>query len=230
MILYSHKFDFIAKLILAALLIATLFFFDIKHLEQQILSQFNLKMSQATFIIYLGILAEMIILWLLLYLPFLSPLASWFYMRFTLKTKVSWTMAKQLSPFLTINFPSMQWMPLLFIKDLPEEERMAALTDIIHHAKKENTSRFDLFLREKLSKKAYNLHIILTAIAALWHLYGSIDNSGMVGYLNNLEADLFSNSYYPALNFVFALFFSSLLAAGIAFLFDRIFNYKKQPI
>lgn len=229
MIVYSHKFDLIVKLILFALFFSTMLVFDIDHVKQQMVSQFNLKTSQAEFIFLLGFLAELVLLWFILYLPFLSPLASMCYMRFTLKTPVSWTMAKQLAPFLSINFPSMQWMPLLFIKDLPEEERMAALTEIINHAKKENTSRFDLFLREKLSKKAYNLHIILTGIAALWHLYGTLDNSGFVGYLNNLEADLFSDSYYPQISFVLAILFSSILAVGIAFIYDSIFT-KKQPI
>ena len=230
MIIYSHKFDLIVKLIMFALLVSTMFLFDFDYLEQQLVSQFNLKASQGTYIIFLGIIAELVILWFILYLPFLSPLASWFYMRFTLKTPVTWTMAKQLSPFLSINLRTMQWMPMLFIKDLPEEKRMEALMEIINHPPvQKSNSRLDLFLREKLSKKAYNLYIILTIIGSVWHLYGFIDGSGIVGYLNNLEATLFSNSYYPFANFVLATFFSSILAAGISFIYDSLFT-KKQAI
>jgi hypothetical protein len=70
----------------------------------------------------------------------------------------------------------------------------------------------DLFLREKLSKKAYNLHLILAILAVFWHMYGMFDNSGIVGYLNNLQADLFSERYYPVLSFALAVLFCNILA------------------
>ena len=145
MIIYSHKFDLIVKLIMGALLISIANIFDFRHLEQQLISDYNLKTSQGQFITTLGIIAELVLLWFVLYLPYLSPLASSLYMRFTLKTPVSWAMAKQLSPFLSPSLRTMQWYPMLFIKDLPEEERMEALMELINHLKNNNHARPYLF-------------------------------------------------------------------------------------
>lgn len=212
------------KLIMVALLFSTLFIFDIDQLEQQLISQFNIKTSQVGFIIGSVFVAGLIILWFVLYLPFLSPLASMLYMRFTLKTAVPWSMAKQLSPFLSVHLPTSEWFPMLFIKELPEEKRMAALTEVINQPlPRQNNSRFDLFLREKLSKKAYNIYTTLSVIAVGIHAYCLIENSGWVGWLNRLQVAFWGDSYSPILSLVLASALSAFVAAGIVFLFDSLF-------
>ena len=73
------------------------------------------------------IVAALIGSWFVLYLPLLSPIASLLYARFTLKTRVSWDLAEQLAPLLRPNMWTMEWLPMLAIKVLPEEKRVEAL-------------------------------------------------------------------------------------------------------
>ena len=133
--IYSHKYDLIAKYLLFAIAVATLIGFEFDTLKAQLVQQFDLKASQGDFIFFLVTGVIFVGLWFTLYLPILSPLASWFYVRYTLKTPITWTMAKDLSPLLRPNLRTMQWIPMETVKDLPEEMRVAALTDILNHSK-----------------------------------------------------------------------------------------------
>lgn len=133
--IYSHKYDLIAKYLLVAIAVAPLIGFEFDTLTAQWVQQYHLKASQGNFILFLFGCIILVVLWFTLYLPILSPLASWFYVRYTLKTPITWAMAKELSPLLRPNFWTMLWMPMTSIKDLPEEMRVAALNDILNHSK-----------------------------------------------------------------------------------------------
>lgn len=134
--IYSHKYDLIAKYLLVAIAVAPLIGFEFDTLTAQWVQQFDLKASQGDFILFLFGCTILVVLWFILYLPILSPLASWFYVRYTLKTPITWAMAKDLSPLLRPSLLTMEWIDMKSVKDLPEEMRIAALNHILNHSKK----------------------------------------------------------------------------------------------
>ena len=88
---------------------------------------------------------------------------------------------------------------------------------------------FDQFLRERLSKTAFRLYTTFALLPILWHVYGMFDNSGIVGFLNYLQAPMPADRYYPFLSFVIAAVLTLIPAAGIGFLYDALFSKKESP-
>ena len=98
-----------------------------------IIYSFKVTTSQVDYVLYAIVLVAFIVSWFSLYRPFLSPLSSLLYVRFTLKTSIDWDLAKQLSPLLRPNFRTNQWFPLRHVKELPAEKRVEALQQAVNH-------------------------------------------------------------------------------------------------
>jgi hypothetical protein len=62
-----------------------------------------------------------------IYLPLLSPVAAWCYLRFSLKTPVSWEVARQVESLFRPTLKRLEWYPLKELKTIPPEERLPTL-------------------------------------------------------------------------------------------------------
>ncbi len=127
MILYSHFYDLIAKLLVVVLLVACLFIIEPEQWETFLVTQWGMKASLAEFLTVLSIsIIAIPIIWLV-YLPWLSPAAAWCYLRFSLKTQVSWEVAKEVESLFRPTLKRMEWYPLSELKNLPQAERVPEL-------------------------------------------------------------------------------------------------------
>ena len=127
MLLYSHFYDFIAKLMLVALLVAFLFIIRPEYWEKLMIVQWGLQAGMAKFLMISFVCILVVPLARFVYLPWLSPAAAWCYLRFSLKTPVSWEMAKQVESLFRPTLKRLHWFPLKELKNLNPEERKPEL-------------------------------------------------------------------------------------------------------
>jgi len=127
MLIYSHFYDFIAKLILIALLVACLFIIRPEYWESLMIAQWGLQAGMAKFLMISLVCILVVPLVWFVYLPWLSPAAAWCYLRFSLKTPVSWELAKQVESLFRPTLPRLPWFPLTELKNLAPEERKPQL-------------------------------------------------------------------------------------------------------
>lgn len=127
MLLYSHFYDFIAKLMLVALLVAFLFIIRPEYWEKLMIAQWGLQAGMAKFLMISFVCILVVPLARFVYLPWLSPAAAWCYLRFSLKTPVSWEMAKQVESLFRPTLKRLHWFPLKELKNLNPEERKPEL-------------------------------------------------------------------------------------------------------
>ncbi|MBK8426746.1 MAG: hypothetical protein IPL27_12590 [Lewinellaceae bacterium] len=127
MILYSHFYDFIAKLILVALLVACLFIIRPEYWESLMIAQWGLQAGMAKFLMISFVCILVVPLVWFVYLPWLSPAAAWCYLRFSLKTPVSWEDARQLESLFRPTLKRIHWFPMTELKNLRPEERKPEL-------------------------------------------------------------------------------------------------------
>ena len=226
---YSHTYDFLAKLLLFVLMVATFFILQIDHWQQFMMTHWGLREGQVMFFIIVTITAFFLLpLFAFVYLPFLSPAAAWCYLRFSLKTPVSWAIAKKTESLFRPTLKRMQWFPLKDLKEIPQEEREEALLLFFNEVQSNpdqygNKSWMDEYLRQNLSKNGYRAFQITLLPIALWVLYGTFDQSGIPGWLSRLQANyLFSGNHYPMLSFLFAMVVFALLLAALFLLFSRM--------
>jgi hypothetical protein len=134
MIFYSHIYDFIAKLVLVAIATALLFLIDPPYWIQGLLSVWVLKKSQAEFLVFLFFCIAVILpLFAWVYRPLLSPAAAWCYLRFSLKTPVTWATACEVESLFRPTLKRLEWYPMKDLKTLPPEERLPELLHFFHH-------------------------------------------------------------------------------------------------
>ena len=127
MLIYSHFYDFIAKLILIALLVACLFIIRPEYWESLMIAQWGLQAGMAKFLMISFVCILVVPLVWFVYLPWLSPAAAWCYLRFSLKTPVSWELAKQVESLFRPTLKRLHWFPLKELKNLAPEERTPTL-------------------------------------------------------------------------------------------------------
>jgi len=128
MLLYSHFYDFIAKLILVAMLAVFLFIIRPEYWESLMVVHWGFKPSLAKWMMILSLCVLFLVPMLLyVYLPWLSPAAAWCYLRFSLKTPVSWEVAKQVESLFRPTLKRTHWFPMTELKNIPPAERMPEL-------------------------------------------------------------------------------------------------------
>lgn len=233
---YSHVYDLFAKLLILAILVASLFILQVDKWQSLMITQWGLREGQIIFFISLAVGLFAIPLFLFLYLPFLSPAAAWCYLRFSLKTPVSWAIAKKTESMFRPTLKRLEWLPLTNLKKLPEEEREATLLAVfedfqLNQDQYRHKHIVDDYLRHNLSKNGYIAFQILVGLLFLWVGYDTLDHHGVPNWLNLLQAKyLFGGSYYPALSFVFALLLGWFLLAGLFVLISRIVKSKEDKL
>jgi hypothetical membrane protein len=110
MVLYSHVWDLILKLLLLVALLALLV--GVFHLDQR-----------------LGVLPMIVILvvlFLVIYRQLISTLSAWLYARLSLGTSLSLAQAAQLARLVQLD-TAMKWIPLKDVKKLPPQQRQEAV-------------------------------------------------------------------------------------------------------
>lgn len=134
MLIYSTFYDFLVKLVLIAILIAALVVINPSYWIEGMASLWSLKHSQAEFLFFIffcvGIVLPLLV-WV--YVPLLSPAAAWCYLRFSLKTPVSWEVARQVESLFRPTLKRLEWYPLKELKTLPPEERLSELLRFFQH-------------------------------------------------------------------------------------------------
>ena len=133
MLIYSHFYDFIAKLILIALLVACLFIIRPEYWESLMIAQWGLQAGMAKFLMISFVCILVVPLVWFVYLPWLSPAAAWCYLRFSLKTPVSWEVAKQVESLFRPTLKRTHWFPLTELKSIPPAERIPTLLRFFDH-------------------------------------------------------------------------------------------------
>ncbi len=124
---YSHFYDFIAKLFVMALLAACLFIINAHYWENLMVAQWGFKPSLAKWMMILFLAVLAVPIGWFIYLPWLSPAAAWCYLRFSLKTPVSWEVAKQVESLFRPTLKRTHWFPLTELKSIPPAERIPEL-------------------------------------------------------------------------------------------------------
>ncbi len=124
---YSHFYDFIAKLLVMALLAACLFIINADYWENLMIAQWGFQPSLAKWMMILFLAVLAVPIGWFIYLPWLSPAAAWCYLRFSLKTPVSWEVAKQVESLFRPTLKRTHWFPLKELKNLAPEERTPTL-------------------------------------------------------------------------------------------------------
>lgn len=104
MIVYSHIWDALLKVVSIVLLVITLVHWNIDG----------------------WLLWVSIAVWMILYRQFLTIVASWLYARLSLRTPVTFTEARALRKLFQLDL-SLKWIPLRDIKKLPSDQRHDAV-------------------------------------------------------------------------------------------------------
>lgn len=110
MLLYSHIWDALLKVTSLFALVILAIHWD---LDQRLHSVALM-------------IATLTLVWILVYRQYLSIVASWLYVRATLRTRVTFAEAKALRKLFQLDL-SGKWIPLREIKALPDEQRHGAL-------------------------------------------------------------------------------------------------------
>jgi len=134
MIVYSHLYDLLVKLVLITLIATILILLSPSLWIQGMVLQWGLKPSQAEFVflIFLFVVVALpMFAWV--YVPLLSPAATWCYLRFSLKTPVTWEIARAVESLFRPTLKRLQWYPMKELKSLPVEARLSELLRIFHH-------------------------------------------------------------------------------------------------
>jgi hypothetical protein len=139
-IIYSNLYDFLAKLILVIAMVAILTAIEPPYWIEGMASLWSLKKSQAEFLFFIFFFIAIVLpLLIWVYIPLLSPAAAWCYLRFSLKTPVSWGIARQVESLFRPTLNRLDWYPLKEIKTLPPEERLPELLRFFHHLKNQTS-------------------------------------------------------------------------------------------
>ena len=232
---YSHVYDLFAKLLILAILVATLFIFQVDKWQSLMINHWGLREGQTIFFISLALGLFAIPLLLFVYLPVLAPAAGWCYLRFSLKTPVSWAVAKKTESMFRPTLKRLEWLPLTDLKKLPEEEREATLLTVFEGFQL-NQDRYrhkhivDDYLRHNLSKNGYIAFQIVFGLLFLWISYDALDHRGLPNWLNLLQLKYLGGKYYPVVSFVFALVLGWFLLAGLFVLISRIVKPKEDVL
>jgi hypothetical protein len=221
MILHTHFFDYIAKLLLVALAVAIFFIIRLDYWQDLLISHGGLKEAQANLILFVFICIGIVLpLIAFVYLPLLSPVAAWFYLWFSLKTPVSWPMAQKVESLFRPTLKRAHWYPMTHLKDLPVEDREPELLRFFEQASAETWESSPPSWIKFLSKKGQRLYFWLLGICAFWHLYCMFDQSGLVGIITRLlhGPDIAS----AFIDVLLATVVTAIPAGLIAYLYDYI--------
>jgi hypothetical protein len=110
MLVYSHIWDALLKLISIFAIIALVVRFKLdEHIHPVAL-----------------MIAIVVAIWVLLYRQYVSILSSWLYARLALRTDITFSEAKALRKLFQLDL-SGKWIPLKSVKQLPSDQRRAAL-------------------------------------------------------------------------------------------------------
>lgn len=110
MLVYSHIWDALLKLVSIFAIIA-------------LVVRFKLDERIHPVALMIAIVA---VIWALLYRQYVSILSSWLYARVALRTHINFSEAKALRKLFQLDL-SGKWIPLKGVKQLPSEQRRAAL-------------------------------------------------------------------------------------------------------
>lgn len=114
MILYTHGFDLLMKLVvLAAILLLWMGLYE---------SGIAPVDPSKTLISFLLFAAGALVLYVLLYGFFFKPVGNYLYVRISLRTAAGWRDMKRLDPLFCFD-KQLQWCPMKEVRELPREQR-----------------------------------------------------------------------------------------------------------
>ena len=77
-------------------------------------------------------------------------------------------------------------------------------------------------LERMLSTWGFRIYFAI-ALALMGYIgWGTFTNTGVPGWLNGVQAEIFGGSYYPKLTFVLLMFPALAIAFPVGFLFDYV--------
>ncbi|MBX2891212.1 MAG: hypothetical protein KF734_09820 [Saprospiraceae bacterium] len=77
-------------------------------------------------------------------------------------------------------------------------------------------------LKERLTKTEYMAHQILVGVAAVYVFYCRFTQSGLVGWLDGVQANMLDGEYYPVLSLLLGLLIFFLPLNGLFLLYAHL--------
>lgn len=96
-------------------------------------------------------------------------------------------------------------------------------------ASKKLNNMINQLLKERLTKTEYLAHQIMVGLAAVYVFYCRFTQSGPVGWLDGVQADILDGEYYPVLSLLFGLLIFFLPLNGLFLLYGYLKTTRQEP-
>jgi len=113
MILYTHRFDILMKLMVLAAIFVLWVCLDVSGIAGP---------SNSTRVSFLPLVAGTIVVYVLLYGFFFKRVGNYLYVRVSLRTVVGWRDMKTLNPLFCFD-KQLQWLQMKEVRELPRDQR-----------------------------------------------------------------------------------------------------------
>ena len=185
MILYTHIFDFLMKLL------AVFMFIGISLVIKSL-------GSVAAISVLVSILITLPVYWFVL-----RPISSWLYAKFLLKSKLNFSQARQSSILFSPILNMSKWYPMKDIKKLPESERASAIVNKSNELSLYYAERSNEWKSKNITWRVLRVFLWILMLLVIPLSYKS--SIFPFSWMAEIQASIFNGSYYPVINLIICL-------------------------
>lgn len=230
MLMWSHRYDLLFKLLALTALIAPGVLLGIRPSELMPPELSPGAADAAGFVLFACVMA---LFWVLVWRPFLGPASTWMHVRSTFGVRPSWADARDLTRLFSLSLTDLEWRPCTDVLKLAVDER---LPELLARADREAAAAQAGYLartREgsKLGKLLQPDTYVAWTVVMLAGMgpiaLGALFQAGPVAFLATWT-EFSDGTYYPQLSFGLGAIAWALATWVLAYAFDRALGRKGE--